>query len=59
MVVFSFLLWIGGGGFVLNWCSFFFSFLFLWIFSIILMSYLYYFNQIAKNIAPLLWGVKR
>ena len=24
VVVFSFLLWIGGGGFVLNWCSFFF-----------------------------------
>ena len=27
------------------------------VFIIILMSYLYYFNQIAKNIAPLLWGV--
>ena len=29
------------------------------VFIIILMSYLYYFNQIAKNIAPLLWGVNR
>ena len=28
------------------------------VFIIILMSYLYYFNQIAKNIAPLLWGVR-
>ena len=26
---------------------------------IILMSYLYYFNQIAKNIDPLMLGVKR
>ena len=29
------------------------------VFIIILMSYLYYFNQIAKNIAPLMLGVKR
>ena len=29
------------------------------VFIIILMSYLYYFNQIAKNIVPLLWGVRR
>ena len=29
------------------------------VFIIILMSYLYYFNQIAKNIAPLLWGMRR
>ena len=29
------------------------------VFIIILMSYLYYFNQIAKNIALLMLGVKR
>ena len=29
------------------------------VFIIILMSYLYYFNQIAKNIDPLMLGVKR
>ena len=34
-------------------------FFFVGCFIIILMSYLYYFNQIAKNIAPLLWGVRR
>ena len=28
------------------------------VFIIILMSYLYYFNQIAKNIDPLILGVK-
>ena len=27
------------------------------VFIIILMSYLYYFNQIAKNIDPLMLGV--
>ena len=27
------------------------------VFIIILMSYLYYFNQIAKNIDPLILGV--
>ena len=34
---------------------------FFWldVFIIILMCYLYYFNQIAKNIASLLWGVRR
>ena len=29
------------------------------VFIIILMSYLYYFNQIAKNIDPLMLGVKK
>ena len=29
------------------------------VFIIILMSYLYYFNQIAKNINPLILDVKR
>ena len=29
------------------------------VFIIILMSYLYYFNQIAKNIDPLMLAVKR
>ena len=33
-----------------------FFFFFLDFFIIILMSYLYYFNQTAKNITPLLWG---
>ena len=40
----------------------FFSFFFFFsvdVFIIILMSYLYYFNQIAKNIDPLMLGVKR
>ena len=37
----------------------FFFFFFVDVFIIILMSYWYYCNQIAKNIAPLLWGVKR
>ena len=41
---------------MLCWCFFFF---FLDVFIIILISYLYYFNQIAKNIAPLLWDVRR
>ena len=45
--------------FVLCWCFFFFFLSSVHVFIIILMSYLYYFNQIAKNIAPLLWGVKR
>ena len=34
-------------------------FFFLDVFIITLMSYLYYFNQIAKNIASLLWDVRR
>ena len=34
----------------------FFFFFFVDVFIIILMSYLYYFNQTAKNITPLLWG---
>ena len=29
------------------------------VFIIILMSYLYYFNQITKNIDPLMLGAKR
>ena len=29
------------------------------VFIIILMSYLYYFNQIAKNIDPLILSVKK
>ena len=29
------------------------------VFIIILMSYLYYFNQIAKNIDPMMLGVKK
>ena len=36
-----------------------FFFFFVDVFIIILMSYLNYFNQIAKNIDLLLWGVKR
>ena len=55
-MVFSFLLWTtSGGGGRLCCVS---VFLFVDVFIIILMSYLYYFNQIAKNIALLLWGVK-
>ena len=34
-------------------------FFFLDVFIITLMSYLYYFNKIAKNIASLLWDVRR
>ena len=34
----------------LGWCFFFF--LVVDVFIVILMSYLYYFNQIAKNIDP-------
>ena len=34
----------------------FFFFFFVDVFIIILMSYLNYFNQIAKNIDLLLWG---
>ena len=34
----------------------FFFFFLVDVFIIILMSYLYYFNQTAKNITPLLWG---
>ena len=37
----------------------FFFFFCVDVFIIILMSYLNYFNQIAKNIDLLLWGVKR
>ena len=64
VVVFSFLLWTasgGGGGCcaVLVFFFFFFVFFSVDVFIIILMSYLHYFNQITKNIAPLLWGVKR
>ena len=43
----------GGGG-----CDWLLKFA-VKVFIIILMSLLYYFNQIAKNIDPLLWGVKR
>ena len=46
--------WWGWWMFVMCWCVFFWD-----VVIIILMNYLYYFNQIAKNIAPLLWGVKR
>ena len=38
---------------------FFFFFFLVDVFIIILMSYLYYFNQIVKNIASLILGVKR
>ena len=53
-MVFSFLLWttVGGGGECLCYASIFFFAVDFCI--IILMSYLYYFNQIAKNIVPLL-----
>ena len=51
-MVFSFLLWTGGGG-----CLCCAGVFFLDVF-IILMSYLYYFNQISKNINPLMLGVK-
>ena len=43
----------GGGG-----CDWLLKFV-VDVFIIILMSYLYYFNQIAKNIDPLMLGVKR
>ena len=56
-MVFSFLLWTAGGGG--GGCLYCAGFFWLDVFIIILMSYLYYFNQIAKNIAPLLWGVRR
>ena len=39
----------------LGWWFFFFGFFII----IILMSYLYYFNQITKNIDPLMLGAKR
>ena len=51
------LLWTAGGGG--GGCLCFAGVFFLDVFNIILMCYLYYFNQIAKNIAPLLWGVRR
>ena len=44
---------------VVDVCAVLVFFFFLDVFIIILMSYLYYFNQIAKNIAPLLWGMRR
>ena len=43
----------GGGG-----CGWLLKFA-MDVFIIILMSYLYYFNQIAKNIDQLMLGVKR
>ena len=43
----------GGGG-----CDWLLKFA-MDVFIIIQMSYLYYFNQIAKNIDPLMLGVKR
>ena len=43
----------GGGG-----CGWLLKFA-MDVFIIILMSYLYYFNQIAKNIDPLMLDVKR
>ena len=54
-MVFSFLLWIGGG---VGCAVLVFFFFFVDVFIIILMSYLYYFNQISKNIDPLMLGVK-
>ena len=42
----------GGGG-----CGWLLKFV-VDVFIIILMSYLYYFNQIAKNIDPLMLGSK-
>ena len=52
------LLWTAGGG--VGGCLYCAG-VFFWldVFIIILMCYLYYFNQIAKNIASLLWGVRR
>ena len=44
---------------VVDVCAVLVFFFLLDVFIIILMSYLYYFNQIAKNIAQLLWGVRR
>ena len=38
---------------------FFFFFFAMEVFIIILMSYLHYFNQIVKNIDPLMLGMKR
>ena len=61
-MVFSFLLWTsgGGGGGCLCYAGFFFFFCVdVFIINIISMSYLYYFNQTAKNITKLLWCVKR
>ena len=40
-------------------CAVLVFFFLLDVFIIILMSYLYYFNQIAKNIVPKMLDVKR
>ena len=53
VVVVSVVMANGGGG-----CGWLLKFA-VDVFIIILMSYLYYFNQIAKNIDPLMLGVKR
>ena len=53
VVVVSVVVANGGGG-----CGWLLKFA-VDVFIIILMSYLYYFNQIVKNIAPLLWDVRR
>ena len=49
-----FLLWANGGG----GCGLLPEFV-VDVFVIILMIYLYYFNQITKNIDPLILGVKK
>ena len=53
MVVVGVVVANGGGG-----CGWLLKFA-MDVFIIIQMSYLYYFNQIAKNIDPLMLGVKR
>ena len=63
LVAFSFLHWTGGGGGGGGClcCAgvYFILFYFFWCGCFISMSYLYYFNQTAKNITKLLWCVKR
>ena len=59
---FSPLLWtVGGdgGGGCLCCIGVFFFFFAMEVFIIILMSCLHYFNQIVKNIDPLMLGMKR
>ena len=53
---FFFLLWTGGGG--SGGCGWLLKFA-MNVFIIILINYLYYFNQIAKNINPLILNEKK
>ena len=55
MVVVGVVVANGGGG---GGCGWLLKFV-VDVFIIVLMSYLYYFNRIAKNIDPLMLGVKR